>query len=114
MDFKKGPFHLAKEIKADIVPVAIVGANRLFKPGQIVPTPGNIVIRYLEKIPKDVVETTSLEDLQAMVRTKLQEGLETVPDHVIYDSHKRPMGYSIFMLGLMYAFWATVGKLVLN
>jgi len=41
LPFKKGPFHVAKTAKVDIVPVAIIGANRLFKPGQMMPTPGS-------------------------------------------------------------------------
>jgi 1-acyl-sn-glycerol-3-phosphate acyltransferase len=40
MPFKKGPFHVAKTTKVDIVPVVIIGANRLFKPGQMIPTAG--------------------------------------------------------------------------
>lgn len=42
MPFKKGPFHLARNINTDIIPVSIVGTNRLFRPGQLVPTPGNL------------------------------------------------------------------------
>lgn len=40
LPLKKGPFHMAKSCKVDIVPAAIIGANRLFAPGQMFPRPG--------------------------------------------------------------------------
>lgn len=40
LPLKKGPFHLAKNSKAAIVPAAIIGANRLFPPNQILPKSG--------------------------------------------------------------------------
>ena len=36
----KGPFHLAKACNVDIIPAIIIGANRLFPPGQPIPYPG--------------------------------------------------------------------------
>lgn len=40
LPFKKGPFHLAKSMNADIVPVALIGTNRLYRPGQLIPSTG--------------------------------------------------------------------------
>jgi 1-acyl-sn-glycerol-3-phosphate acyltransferase len=46
LPFKKGPFHLAKSTKSDIIPVAIIGANRLFPPNCILPKAGNYSGRH--------------------------------------------------------------------
>jgi 1-acyl-sn-glycerol-3-phosphate acyltransferase len=124
LPLKKGPLHMAKACNVDIVPACIIGANRLFAPGQMLPRPGTmtlslsnivgtLVVRYLEKIPKEVVETSSLEELQKIVEKKLKEGLEPIPDQVIYSTDKRPMGYFIFLLCFLYAFWSFILRFIM-
>jgi 1-acyl-sn-glycerol-3-phosphate acyltransferase len=41
-EFKKGPFHTAKNGDCAFVPVCIFGANRLARPGSLVYKQGNI------------------------------------------------------------------------
>lgn len=74
---------------------------------------GTLVVRYLEKIPKEFVEKASIEELQKEVEEKLKKGLEPVPDEVIYSTEKRPMGYFLCLICFLYAFWSLILRYVM-
>eukprot|EP00124_Ichthyophonus_hoferi_P002235 Ihof_evm5s144 gene=Ihof_evmTU5s144 len=48
--FKKGPFHTIKKVNLPILPVQILNAFERWPPGQWLPTPGHVVIRYLPPV----------------------------------------------------------------
>ncbi|HTF66667.1 MAG TPA: lysophospholipid acyltransferase family protein, partial [Edaphobacter sp.] len=71
--FKKGPFFLAMETQAPVVPVAISGTERMMRKGSAAITPGVARVRLLPTIePKDF-ETR--EDLLRAVREEIAEAL---------------------------------------
>jgi 1-acyl-sn-glycerol-3-phosphate acyltransferase len=44
--FKPGAFRLAVSVKVPVLPVTIVGGNRSWPPGRVLPRPGRITITY--------------------------------------------------------------------
>ena len=64
--FKKGPFYLAEQTGALIVPVAIWGTERLMKKGSSAITPGQVQVRMLATI--DPAGYGSREELIGAVR----------------------------------------------
>ncbi len=70
---KKGPFFLAQSTGAPIVPVAIVGTQRLLAKESLWLRPGTVEVRLLP--PVDPAAFTSREELMRAVRTSLAEAL---------------------------------------
>lgn len=71
--FKKGPFYLAEQTLAPIVPVAISGTERMMRKGSSAITPGVARIQMLEVIDPAQYETR--EDLMAAVRAAIAAAL---------------------------------------
>jgi 1-acyl-sn-glycerol-3-phosphate acyltransferase len=70
---KKGPFFLAAQTGAAIVPVAISGTQTMMRKGSSSITPGTATVQFLRAIePKDFA---SREELMAAVRAALAEAL---------------------------------------
>jgi 1-acyl-sn-glycerol-3-phosphate acyltransferase len=71
--FKKGPFFLAMQTGATIVPVALSGTEKMMGKGSSLVTPGEAVIRMLKPIePKDFA---TREELMVAVRGAIAEAL---------------------------------------
>jgi 1-acyl-sn-glycerol-3-phosphate acyltransferase len=111
LPFKKGPFHLSKAVGVDIIPCAIAGSHRLWKPGHVFPLPGTISVKYLERIPKEFIEKSTVEEVQAEVQKRLKAELEFVPDEVIYNSENKP--YKVFISVMLFVsiYWTLLIKL---
>jgi 1-acyl-sn-glycerol-3-phosphate acyltransferase len=71
--FKKGPFYLAAETGAPIIPVVITGTERMMRKGSAAITPGVARVRMLEAIRPG--EFGSKEELMAAVRGAIAAGL---------------------------------------
>ena len=71
--FKKGPFYLAQETLAPIVPVAISGTERMMKKGSAAITAGVARVRMLPVIESS--EYATREDLIRAVREAIAEAL---------------------------------------
>jgi 1-acyl-sn-glycerol-3-phosphate acyltransferase len=72
--FKKGPFYLAMETGAPVVPVTIVGTEKLMGKGSLKIYPGTVrVIFHAPVEPKDFA---TREELMAAVRDAIQSGAE--------------------------------------
>jgi 1-acyl-sn-glycerol-3-phosphate acyltransferase len=71
--FKKGPFYLAMETGAPIVPIAISGTEGMMRKGSAAITPGVAKMQLLPVIEPSAYETR--EDLLKAVRTELAEAL---------------------------------------
>jgi 1-acyl-sn-glycerol-3-phosphate acyltransferase len=72
-NFKKGPFFLAMQAGAAIVPVALSGTETMMRKGSLLVTPGVATIRMLAPIEPDAYPTR--EALMAAVRAAIAEAL---------------------------------------
>jgi 1-acyl-sn-glycerol-3-phosphate acyltransferase len=70
--FKKGPFHLAKNTGATIIPVGIIGAYKAKKKRDWVLTPGKLITRFGIPIEKKDFENLSVEETRDLVRDRIQ------------------------------------------
>jgi len=75
--FKKGPFHLAKNTNATIVPLALKGGFKAKKKSDWRVQPGILTVIFGDPIESSQFETLSIKDLQSLVLKrilKLKEG----------------------------------------
>ncbi|MFB3915444.1 MAG: lysophospholipid acyltransferase family protein [Terriglobales bacterium] len=73
LPFKKGPFYLALETGAPIVPVTIVGTHKILPKGKILAKPGRVTLAFHEPVnPQDFSDVT---ELMAVVRERIASGL---------------------------------------
>jgi 1-acyl-sn-glycerol-3-phosphate acyltransferase len=71
--FKKGPFFLAEETKAPIIPIALAGTQTMMRKGSSAITPGVARIQVLSAIEPS--EYGTREELMAAVRSAIAEAL---------------------------------------
>ena len=71
--FKKGPFFLAEQTHAPIVPVAIAGTERLLRKGSSAIHPGTVSLTYLPKI--DPASHPTREALMRAVHSAIAHAL---------------------------------------
>jgi 1-acyl-sn-glycerol-3-phosphate acyltransferase len=62
--FKKGPFHLAKEAKATILPFGTLGLFEYNPKGSFILNPGNVTVNIGRPIPYEVFRDLSVEELK--------------------------------------------------
>ena len=74
--FKRLPFRLAQEAGIPVVPVALVGMDRLKKISSGTIRRCNIGIRFSRPIDAETVRSLSPDELSAIVRAKILELLE--------------------------------------
>ncbi|HEX7880967.1 MAG TPA: lysophospholipid acyltransferase family protein [Candidatus Eisenbacteria bacterium] len=73
LPFKRGGFHLARELNIPVVPVSVVGGDQIMKRGTINLYPGTMrVMFHAPLLPSDY---TSLDELQRAVRERIGAGL---------------------------------------
>jgi 1-acyl-sn-glycerol-3-phosphate acyltransferase len=75
LPFKKGPFFVAMESGAPVVPVSIVGATRMLPKGSLNLKSGTVSVTFHP--PLDPADYSSKEDLMAAVRDAIESGLST-------------------------------------
>ena len=73
LPFKKGPFYLAKETGAPVVPVSICGTESMLKKGKLRLYPGTAHVTFHE--PLNPADYATREDLLAAVRRAVESGL---------------------------------------
>jgi 1-acyl-sn-glycerol-3-phosphate acyltransferase len=71
--FKKGPFYLAKETRAPVVPVSIWGTESMMKKGSLKIYPGTAHVTFHE--PLDPGDFATREELIAAVRRAIESSL---------------------------------------
>jgi 1-acyl-sn-glycerol-3-phosphate acyltransferase len=71
--FKKGPFFLAQETQAPIVPIAVSGTQAMMRKGSYAITPGLARVQLLPAIEPS--EFATREELQLAVRSAIAEAL---------------------------------------
>lgn len=62
--FKKGPFYLAKEAGADILPFGIHGLFEFNPKGRFLLNPGKVTVNIGKPVPYEAVKDLSVEDLK--------------------------------------------------
>ncbi len=75
LPFKKGPFFLAMESGAPVVPVSIVGATRLLPKGGVGLKSGTVTITF--RAPLHPAAYASKEDLMEAVRRAIASGMSS-------------------------------------
>jgi len=71
--FKKGPFFLAQQTGAPIVPIALSGTESMMRKGSVGITPGVARVRFLPVIEPS--QFASREETLRVVRTAIAEAL---------------------------------------
>ena len=74
--FKEGAFLLAKRTGAGIIPIVLTGSEHTFPGGSWVMDKARIRIRVLDEIPSGKVNELDVKSLMALVREKMESGLE--------------------------------------
>jgi 1-acyl-sn-glycerol-3-phosphate acyltransferase len=75
LPFKKGPFFLAMDSGAPVVPVSIVGATRMLPKGSLNLKSGTVSVTF--HAPLHPADYSEKEDLMAAVRDAMEAGLRT-------------------------------------
>ncbi len=73
LPFKRGPFFLAMESGAPVVPVSIVGATRMLPKGSLNLKSGTVSVTF--HAPLDPADYSEKEDLMEAVRSAIESGL---------------------------------------
>jgi 1-acyl-sn-glycerol-3-phosphate acyltransferase len=73
LPFKKGPFYLAKQTQAPIIPIALSGTQTMMHKGSVAITPGVARVKVLPAIEPGAYETR--EELLRAVRGAIAEAL---------------------------------------
>ena len=71
--FKKGPFHLAKNTGATIVPIALIGSYKAKKKTDWRLRPGKLITRFGSPIMKEDYEKMSIEEKRDYVYRKISK-----------------------------------------
>ena len=78
LPFKKGGFVMAIKAQAPVVPIAIIGSDRVMPRGRFYATPGLVVVRIGEPVPTTGLGFDDRDALTARVRERM-EALLTAP-----------------------------------
>lgn len=101
LEFKKGPFHLAKDAGLKIVPVVYVGANRLLSPDKFGVSAGNVYVRICEAIPYEKIKNLTFEQMVELVRNTMIENSQPRTDVEIFSND---IWRSVWILGFWVGF----------
>jgi 1-acyl-sn-glycerol-3-phosphate acyltransferase len=72
LPFQKGAFRLSVETKIPILPMAVIGAEKIMKRGSLLLTPGKIKIYFSEPITPPTPSDTAVNDLAEKCRNRLE------------------------------------------
>lgn len=94
-NFKKGPFHLAVQAKACIVPVVITGAHKILPPKSVFLQGGHVSVKLLSPIKTTGEE--NVDELRERVRGLFVRELSSS-----HNFNKQPSSFPIIILGLIF------------
>ena len=75
LPFRPGPFTIAIEARAPIVPITVHGARELMPKGLAHMKPGEVVLVFHEPIPTEGLESEQRGELMGRVRGVMEEGV---------------------------------------
>jgi 1-acyl-sn-glycerol-3-phosphate acyltransferase len=75
--FKKGPFVLAIDAGAPIVPVLVHGTREVIRKGSILLHPGRVDVHLLEPVSVEGYSYDDRDELAEKIRSRIAEALET-------------------------------------
>jgi len=87
--FMRGPFLLSQKAKADIVPIAIIGAYKIKSVNHWLIRPGTIHLVFGEKISNEKTKHLSSKDLKDLVKEKIQTLIDDSNSKLGRDSTSR-------------------------
>jgi 1-acyl-sn-glycerol-3-phosphate acyltransferase len=73
--FYDGAFRIAIDAKASMVPVVVIGAAKLMKPGSFLMKPGTVRVKVLPPIDASAYTQKQLLELKNLVRSQMEEEL---------------------------------------
>ena len=101
-EFKKGPFHLAKNTGLKIVPIIYTGANRLWAPGKLGISKGNVYVKVCEPIAYEKFKDLSIEEMIQLVRNTMVENSRPRKDQEVFRNNRRTAGWIVgFWFGVI-------------
>lgn len=81
--FKEGAFVLAKRMGCGIIPIVHTGTEKTFERGSwILKGRADIRIRVLDEVPPAQVASYEVSELMALVRKRMEEGLEALENQM--------------------------------
>jgi len=72
-DFKKGPFHLAKNARADILPFGINGLFNYHQKGSLLLTPGKVTVTIGQPISYNTFRDQSIDELRHTLFNRIHQ-----------------------------------------
>ncbi|HNR67062.1 MAG TPA: lysophospholipid acyltransferase family protein [bacterium] len=75
--FKRGPFVLASEAGADIIPMVMIGAFAINRKGSLLIKPGRLILRIGEPLPFPSFSGLAADEIKDSVRQRMLELLQT-------------------------------------
>jgi 1-acyl-sn-glycerol-3-phosphate acyltransferase len=72
LPFKSGAFRLAVETGIPILPIAVIGANKIMKKGSLLISPGKVKIYFSKPIYPPSPSKTATEELSEKCRSRLE------------------------------------------
>ncbi|MFA6594048.1 MAG: lysophospholipid acyltransferase family protein [Candidatus Buchananbacteria bacterium] len=74
-EFKKGAFHLAKNVQPVIIPCVIRGAYESWRRGSLLVRPGTITFKFLKPIMPEEYQDLSVDELKKKLEMTIAEAL---------------------------------------
>lgn len=72
-DFKRLPFHLAKQARVPIIPIGISGLFQLKRKGSWLIRPRPVSIKFGEAVDTETIQALSTEELRDKIRAKISD-----------------------------------------
>lgn len=72
LPFKSGAFRLSIETRIPILPIAVIGANKIMKKGSLLISPGKVKIYYSKPIYPPLPSETAISELSEKCRCRLE------------------------------------------
>ncbi|WP_425635921.1 lysophospholipid acyltransferase family protein [Algoriphagus yeomjeoni] len=72
LPFKSGAFRLSEETGIPILPIAVIGANKVMKKGSLLISPGKVKIYFSKPIYPMEISETSVNELSEKCRARLK------------------------------------------
>lgn len=115
LEFKKGPFHIAKNTKTRILPIVYTGVSRANPGGSVIFKKANVYGRLCKPIEVDTVEKMTVDELADYTCKYMCESTILKKDEEIFRPHRNNLlwviGYCIYLTSCCWCFVRLFGFL---